>query len=104
AEPHGLGDLAHRRTAVAVARDDLERDGEDFLALRDSLCVRTPSGHPSIIQTERCLYFKTERRMVFQTDPSTRWSLNARHLRPHPRREGRPDERPRLLAPQGDRT
>ena len=53
AQPDGVGEFAHRRAPVAVAGDDVERGGEDLLALRDALRVRTPACH-SCMRTERC--------------------------------------------------
>ena len=45
AEPDGIGELAHRRASIPVAGDHVERGGEDLLALRDALRVRTPACH-----------------------------------------------------------
>ena len=45
AEPDGIGELAHRGAPIPVAGDHVERGGEDLLALRDALRVRTPACH-----------------------------------------------------------
>src|SRR4029453_3332514 len=71
AEAHGVGQFPHRRAAVAVAGDHVECGGEDLLALRDALRVRTPACHTCMLRTRCC-----------KRKPSDIWFL------PSPRRRG----------------